>query len=147
MKSYYQFWMFNWDLLYKKNYICFILWIVPGFSGKKKQCEKTHTQLRELMGCWYTIFIQVDLISYNHEVTSDCLSVCPVTCLLICPSIFLLHDCSYRVLHYFFQFCKLLHENLSYLRPVEQSLKEFLVTFKDDVLTTLVSVPADLAGS
>ncbi|WAR29240.1 PPR21-like protein [Mya arenaria] len=35
------------------------------------------------------------------------------------------------------QFCKLLHEHLSYLRPVEQSLKDFLVTFKDDALTTL----------
>ncbi|WAR19520.1 PPR21-like protein [Mya arenaria] len=36
------------------------------------------------------------------------------------------------------QFCKLLHEHLSYLRPVEQSLKDFLVTFKDDALTTLM---------
>ncbi|XP_053375955.1 protein phosphatase 1 regulatory subunit 21-like isoform X1 [Mercenaria mercenaria] len=35
------------------------------------------------------------------------------------------------------QFCKLLHENLSHLRPVEQSLKEFLTSFKEDALTTL----------
>lgn len=35
------------------------------------------------------------------------------------------------------QFCKFLHENVSYLRPVEQSLREFLASFKDDSLTTL----------
>ncbi|KAL4238560.1 hypothetical protein ACF0H5_003267 [Mactra antiquata] len=35
------------------------------------------------------------------------------------------------------QFCTLLHENLSHLRPVSESLKFFLSTFKEDALTTL----------
>ncbi|KAH3853404.1 protein phosphatase 1 regulatory subunit 21-like [Dreissena polymorpha] len=35
------------------------------------------------------------------------------------------------------QFCKLLHEHLSHLRPVENTLKDLLATFKDDALTTL----------
>ncbi|XP_062574127.1 protein phosphatase 1 regulatory subunit 21-like isoform X1 [Saccostrea cucullata] len=35
------------------------------------------------------------------------------------------------------QYCKYLHENLTYLRPVEQSLKHFLSTLNEDSLTTL----------
>ncbi|XP_048734346.2 protein phosphatase 1 regulatory subunit 21-like isoform X2 [Ostrea edulis] len=35
------------------------------------------------------------------------------------------------------QYCKYLHENMSYLRPVEQALKHFLSTLNEDSLTTL----------
>uniref|UniRef100_K1PYE2 Protein phosphatase 1 regulatory subunit 21 n=1 Tax=Magallana gigas TaxID=29159 RepID=K1PYE2_MAGGI len=35
------------------------------------------------------------------------------------------------------QYCKYLHENMTYLRPVEQSLKHFLSTLNEDSLTTL----------
>ncbi|XP_063418606.1 protein phosphatase 1 regulatory subunit 21-like [Mytilus trossulus] len=35
------------------------------------------------------------------------------------------------------QYCKYLHENLQYLRPLEQSFKVFLSTLNEDTLTTL----------
>ncbi|KAL3874086.1 hypothetical protein ACJMK2_037149 [Sinanodonta woodiana] len=35
------------------------------------------------------------------------------------------------------KFCKFLHENVLYLRPVEQSLRSFLESLKEDSLTTL----------
>ncbi|KAJ8308525.1 hypothetical protein KUTeg_013399 [Tegillarca granosa] len=35
------------------------------------------------------------------------------------------------------QYCKYLHENMTYLRPVEQSMKTFLNTLNEDSLTTL----------
>lgn len=46
-----------------------------------------------------------------------------------------LYACLFVVL----QYCKYLHENMGYLRPVEQALKKFSEDLKDDSLTVLVS--------
>ncbi|XP_046575666.1 protein phosphatase 1 regulatory subunit 21-like [Haliotis rubra] len=43
------------------------------------------------------------------------------------------------------QYCKYLHENLAYLRPVEQSLQHFFESLKEDALTTLETA-TDLQG-
>ena len=37
------------------------------------------------------------------------------------------------------QFCSYLHENASYLRPLEQAFKNFQDSIKEESLTTLVS--------
>ena len=45
-----------------------------------------------------------------------------------------------KYLKIMFQFCKYLHENLAYLRPVEQSFKKFSEELQDESLTVLVSM-------
>ena len=40
----------------------------------------------------------------------------------------------------FFQLCQFLHENASYLRPIDVAFKAFHETIKEDTLTTLVCI-------
>ena len=54
------------------------------------------------------------------------------------PSLKFLFTCVAYKLLFFFQFCKHLHENMMYLRPVEQSLRQFAENLQDDSLTILV---------
>lgn len=55
--------------------------------------------------------------------------------LLLC--VCFLKDFLYALI--WFQYCKYLHENLAFLRPVEQSLRIFSEELKDESLTVLVS--------